>query len=51
MNNKPLDTESVSEQELIQRCLDGDDDAWTILYERFYNYIFHLVKGLSLIHI
>ncbi len=45
MNNKPLDTESVSEQELIQRCLDGDDDAWTILYERFYNYIFHLVKG------
>jgi RNA polymerase sigma-70 factor (ECF subfamily) len=37
--------ESVNEQELIQRCLDGDEDAWGILYERFYNYIFHLVKG------
>ena len=37
--------ESVNEQELINRCIDGDDEAWSILYERFYNYIFHLVKG------
>lgn len=35
----------LSEQELITRCLEGEDEAWTILYERFYNYIFHLVKG------
>jgi len=45
MTYKPLDTEPVSEKELITRCLDGDDEAWSILYERFYNYIFHLVKG------
>jgi len=45
MTGKPLDKEAITEQELIKRCLDGDEDAWTILYERFYNYIFHLVKG------
>jgi RNA polymerase sigma-70 factor (ECF subfamily) len=42
---KPLDTESISEKELIERCIDGDDHAWGVLYERFYNYIFHLIKG------
>jgi RNA polymerase sigma-70 factor, ECF subfamily len=41
----PENTEAISEQELIRRCLDGNDDAWSMLYERFYNYIFHLVKG------
>jgi RNA polymerase sigma-70 factor (ECF subfamily) len=45
MDNLPLDSESITEQELIRRCLRGDDDAWGLLYERFYNYIFHLVKG------
>jgi len=45
MTNSPLDLESISEQELIQRCCDGEDAAWGVLYERFYNYIFHLVKG------
>ncbi len=45
MTNLPLDLESISEQELIQRCCDGEDAAWGVLYERFYNYIFHLVKG------
>jgi RNA polymerase sigma-70 factor, ECF subfamily len=38
-------TDPTDEQALIQRCLDGDQDAWATLYERFYNYIFHLVKG------
>ncbi|HEX9745032.1 MAG TPA: RNA polymerase sigma factor [bacterium] len=37
--------DTLSEQELINRCISGDDDAWSQLYERFYNYIFHLVKG------
>jgi RNA polymerase sigma-70 factor (ECF subfamily) len=37
--------DSMDEQQLIKRCLDGDDEAWGVLYERFYNYIFHLVKG------
>lgn len=37
--------QSLSEQDLINRCINGDDEAWGILYERFYNYIFHLVKG------
>ena len=45
MTYKPLDTDSISEKEIIERCLDGDDEAWGVLYERFYNYIFHLVKG------
>ncbi|MFH1677067.1 MAG: sigma-70 family RNA polymerase sigma factor [bacterium] len=45
MNRIPAETDYLSEVELITRCLDGDDDAWSILYERFYNYIFHLVKG------
>ena len=35
----------LSEEELIKRCCAGEDDAWKILYERFYSYIFHLVKG------
>ncbi|HDS31200.1 MAG TPA: sigma-70 family RNA polymerase sigma factor [Firmicutes bacterium] len=39
------DNTHLDERELIKRCLDGDEDAWGILYERFYNYIFHLVKG------
>lgn len=37
--------ESISEQELIHKCLDGDDKAWAVLYRKFYNYIFHIVKG------
>ncbi len=45
MNGKSVCKEDISEQELIQRCLDGCEDAWTLLYERFYNYIFHIVKG------
>ncbi len=45
MPDKPPNSENISEKELIKRCLDGDDDAWGILYERFYRYIFHLVKG------
>ena len=44
MTATPLTTD-VSEQELIERCVAGDDEAWGILYERFYKYIFHLVKG------
>jgi len=44
MTAPTLDKE-MSEQELIERCVGGDDDAWAILYERFYRYIFHLVKG------
>ena len=35
----------LSEEELITRCCKGEDEAWRILYERFYSYIFHLVKG------
>jgi RNA polymerase sigma-70 factor (ECF subfamily) len=45
MTRKPLEMEDVSEQALIRRCIDGDEEAWAILYQRFYNYIFHLVKG------
>jgi RNA polymerase sigma factor (sigma-70 family) len=45
MTRMPLDKEAMTEQALIRRCIDGDEEAWTILYERFYNYIFHLVKG------
>ena len=41
----PENIETITEQELIKRCLRGDDEAWAVLYERFYNYIFHLVKG------
>lgn len=46
MTDFTFDTaEEFDEQELIRRCLTGDDEAWGTLYERFYNYIFHLVKG------
>jgi RNA polymerase sigma-70 factor (ECF subfamily) len=38
-------TGEFDEQELIRRCLAGEDDAWGTLYERFYHYIYHLVKG------
>jgi RNA polymerase sigma-70 factor (ECF subfamily) len=37
--------EPIDEETLIKRCLAGDDDAWATLYERFYQYIFHIVKG------
>lgn len=43
--NKNGNSDLSDEKELIERCLEGDDEAWTRLYERFYNYIFHLVKG------
>ncbi len=39
------ESKTMTEQELIRRCLDGNEEAWSVLYERFYNYIFHLVKG------
>ncbi len=39
------ETNPISEQELIKRCLEGEDEAWSLLYDRFYKYIFHLVKG------
>jgi RNA polymerase sigma-70 factor (ECF subfamily) len=45
MSEAPLDTETIGEEELIRRCIEGDDAAWGVLYERFYNYIFHIVKG------
>ena len=45
MTTVPLDLTSISEQELIDLCNDGNDEAWGLLYRRFYNYIFHLVKG------
>jgi len=35
----------LSEAELIERCNAGDHDAWTLVYERFYSYIYQLVKG------
>ena len=41
----PGNTEQIDEKDLIKRCLEGSDEAWAILYERFYNYIFHLIKG------
>lgn len=44
MTAPTLDCE-ISEKELIERCVGGEDEAWAILYERFYRYIFHLVKG------
>lgn len=44
-NLSSADTAQLSEEELITRCCNGDDKAWRILYERFYSYIFHLVKG------
>lgn len=39
------ESKTMTEQDLIRRCLDGNEEAWSVLYERFYNYIFHLVKG------
>ena len=39
------ESKTLNEQDLIRQCLDGNEEAWSILYERFYNYIFHLVKG------
>jgi len=46
MEHEPLDMPlDLSEEELIERCLRGEDEAWAILYKRFYDYIFHLVKG------
>ncbi len=44
-NLSSVDTAQLTEEELIRRCCDGDDGAWKVLYERFYSYIFHLVKG------
>jgi RNA polymerase sigma-70 factor (ECF subfamily) len=45
MTTVPLDLNSLSEQALVDLCNDGNDEAWGLLYRRFYNYIFHLVKG------
>lgn len=36
---------NLSEAELIERCNNGDADAWALVYERFYSYIYQLVKG------
>ena len=44
-NLSAADTAQLTEEELITRCCDGQEDAWKVLYERFYSYIFHLVKG------
>lgn len=35
----------LSEAELIERCNAGDPGAWALVYERFYSYIYQLVKG------
>lgn len=45
MTTAPLNLDSLSEEELIELCIKGNDDAWGLLYRRFYMYIFHLVKG------
>ncbi len=45
MTTAPLNLDSLSEEELIELCNKGNDDAWGLLYRRFYMYIFHLVKG------
>lgn len=44
-NLSAADATQLSEEELIRRCCSGESEAWKILYERFYSYIFHLVKG------
>ena len=44
-NLSAADATQLSEEELIHRCCQGESEAWKILYERFYSYIFHLVKG------
>ena len=36
---------TFSEAELIDRCNSGDQEAWALVYERFYSYIYQLVKG------
>ncbi|MEO7993195.1 MAG: RNA polymerase sigma factor [bacterium] len=35
----------MSEGELIDRCNAGDQAAWGLVYERFYSYVYQLVKG------
>ncbi|HYE77098.1 MAG TPA: RNA polymerase sigma factor [bacterium] len=35
----------LNEAEIIDRCTAGDQEAWALVYERFYSYIYQLVKG------
>ena len=44
-NLSAADPAQISEEDLIRRCCKGESEAWKVLYERFYSYIFHLVKG------